>query len=220
MGLSAIFIFNTVSYGTIAGTWLPAIPPFDIRNRHFWKSPPPSRTFLMFLMGLPAIFKIYTVSYGTIGDTSIWFLKPPFFEISAPLLEHSCCFLWDYRRYLYLALFLMGLSPGLDYRRYLHLISETAIFGNLRPLLEHSWCFLWDYRRYLKFTLFLMGLSAIPLFDFWNRHFWNIRPPSRTFLLFLMELSAIFIFSTVSYGTIAGTWLPAIPPFLEISAPF
>ena len=171
MGLSAIFIFNTVSYGTIAGTWLPAIPPFDIRNRHFWKSPPPSRTFLMFLMGLPAIFKIYTVSYGTIGDTSIWFLKPPFFEISAPLLEHSCCFLWNYRRYLYLALFLMGLSPGLDYRRYLH--------------------------------------------------FWKSPPPSRTFLMFLMGLPAMFKIYTVSYGTIGDTSIWFLKPlFFKYPPPF
>ena len=53
------------------------------------------------------------------------------------------------RRYLYLTLFLMGLSPGPDYRRYLHWISKTAIFVISAPLLEHSWCFLWDYRRYL-----------------------------------------------------------------------
>ena len=66
------------------------------------------------------------------------------------------------RRYLYLTLFLMGLSPGPDYRRYLHWISKTAIFVISAPLLEHSWCFLWDYRRYLYLTLFLIGLSPGP----------------------------------------------------------
>ena len=29
MGLSAMYVINIVSYGTIAGTWLPALPPFD-----------------------------------------------------------------------------------------------------------------------------------------------------------------------------------------------
>ena len=91
-----------------------------------------------------------------------WISKTAIFVISAPLLEHSWCFLWDYRRYLYLTLFLMGLSPGPDYRRYLHWISKTAIFVISAPLLEHSWCFLWDYRRYLYLTLFLMGLSPGP----------------------------------------------------------
>jgi hypothetical protein len=56
----------------------------------------------------------------------------------------------------------MRLSPGPDYRRYLHLISITTILEITAPLVEH----------------FYMGLSAMVLIY------------------------------TVSYGTIAGTWLP------------
>ncbi len=79
MGLSAIPIIYTVSYGTIAVTWLPAIPPFDFWNRHFWNLRPPSRTFLM---GLSAIFIIYTVSYGAIAGTQLSAIPP--FEFSYP----------------------------------------------------------------------------------------------------------------------------------------
>ena len=42
----------------------------------------------------------------------------------------------------------MGLSPWPDYRRFLHVISEIAIFEILRPPLEHLLCILWNYRRY------------------------------------------------------------------------
>ena len=60
-----------------------------------------------------------------------------------------------------------------------------------------------DYRRYLRLN------SETAILE-------NLRPPSRTFLMFLMGLSAILIFYTISYGTIAGTYLPDTPPFYTI----
>lgn len=116
---------------------------------------------LMFLMEFSAIFLIYTVSYGTIAGTwtpAIPPFEPPFFES---------------RRYLWFILSLMGLSPVSDYRRY--------------PHLDFSIRYIYIY------------ITSAPF--------------SRTFLMFLMGLPAIFINGTVSYGTIAGTYLPDTPPF-------
>jgi len=61
MGLSAISAIYTISYGTIAGTWTPAIPPFNFYIHHFWNFRPPHGTFLMYLMGLSAILFISTL---------------------------------------------------------------------------------------------------------------------------------------------------------------
>jgi len=69
---------------------------------------------------------------------------------------------------------------------YLHSRTFDVSYGVLGDI-SNLYCFLWDYRRNLN-----TGDTSI-----WTAIFWK---------------SAIFMIYTISYGTIAGVWLSAIPP--------
>jgi hypothetical protein len=97
----------------------------------------------------------------------------------------------------------MELSPGPDYRCYLHLFSET----------RHFW--IKSAPLHGRFLTFPMGLSRILIF--YTVSYGTIAetcslalPPFKFGKPPLTRLSAISIINTVSYGPIAGTWLPDI----------
>ena len=100
-----VVVVYTIPYGTIAGTRLPVIPPFE--------------TFLSFFGGIFTsgnICGIYTVSYGTIAGIYTLVvpplnsrfmpsvLRPPFGTFivtywTIGVSQNLHCFLWNYRRY-------------------------------------------------------------------------------------------------------------------------
>ena len=104
-----------VSYGTIAGTWVPVIPPFK-----FWNHPLKFllETLVLFLLELSASNWL-TLFLMELSPVHLLTLPPFYIYVGHLPLKHFLV-LRELSTIVVVYTILMELSPGLGYRRYLH----------------------------------------------------------------------------------------------------